>query len=249
MFLSLAGFLMVACSVDPIENDDFNSLDAKVKSTQTESFNIPELVCAGEEAEFCLEFPQDYAGPNTKETNLLVQRKYMGDDPETEEVETEYWVLVFHDSANTQACFDHTFETAGDHDLRYKIGSGGFTEVTVTVEDCNDCTNELVADLTCGATNTLDLTFTAEEAGWIVIQGGLNHNTVITNKWSNVLTENEDHPSVENSNANVTRWEGYVEACEEVTITIEFEGDGYVDDWSAKRNDMVLGETEPQSCE
>lgn len=253
MILSLAGFVMAACSVDPIENDDFTSLDAKVKSSQSEAFIIPELICAGEEAEFCLEFPQDYAGPNTKETNVLVQRLFIGDDPETTEVETEYWELIYHESSNTGACFDYTFETSGDHQLRYKIGSGGFTEVTATVEDCNECLNELTADLSCGEGNTLTLNFTAEEAGWIVIQGGLNRNTDNLDTWSNILTENLDHPAVENSNANVTRWEGYVEACEEVIIIIEFEGDGYVDDWSAKRGEgeeeLVLGETEPQSCD
>lgn len=253
MILSIAGFVMAACSVDPIEKDELNSLDAKVKSSQSEAFIIPELLCAGEAAEFCLEFPQDYAGPNTKETNVLVQRLLLGDDPETPEVETEYWALIFHESSNTEACFNYTFDTAGDYQLRYKIGSGGFTEVTATIVDCTDCSNELTADLTCGEDNLLTLSFTAEDAGWIVIQGGLNRNTKIEDKWSNILTENKDHPAVQNSKANVTRWEGYVESCEEVSITIQFEGVPYVDDWSAKRGEgeeeLVLGETEPQSCD
>lgn len=260
MFLSLAGFLMAACSVDSVENEDFQVLDSKVAkaNSQDVSFIIPDPLCAGEEAEFCIEFPQDYAGPNTKETNVLVQQLLMGDDPETTEVEDEYWELIFRESSNTKACFNYIFETIGDHQLRYKVGKGDFTEITVTVEDCNDCINELTADLTCNETsNTLVMTFTAEEAGDIVIQGGLNANTKILSKESNILTSNEDHPSFKEFNANVTRWEGYVEACEEVVITIEFEGVGEVDNWSAKRTEgegekeeeIVLGETEPQSCE
>lgn len=111
------------------------------------------------------------------------------------------------------------------------------------------CSDNLVTDLDCGTTKIFTLSFTAEEDGPIVVQGGLSNGTTIVSKSSNVLLENTNHPSVVNSNANVTRWEGNISACEEVTVTIEFTGGNGVGSWSAKRGDEVLGESETISCQ
>jgi hypothetical protein len=127
--------------------------------------------------------------------------------------------------------------------------STGWILATTPLAVISCCVNNLEADLVCGTTNTLSLSFTAEEDGAIVIQGGLTNGTTIVSSSSNVLVENTTHPSVTNSNANVTRWEGDVTACDEVTITIEFTGGNGVGDWSAKRGDDVLGATEAISCQ
>ena len=114
---------------------------------------------------------------------------------------------------------------------------------------CEDeCEDELTVDLTCGETKVAVFTFFAKEAGNVVIQGGLTAGTEIISAVSNILALNENHNSA-GGPSNVTRWEGYVEACEEVTITIEFSGGNGIGDWTAKRGDLVLGSTEPISCD
>lgn len=152
----------------------------------------------------------------------------------------------------------YTFEPEfiGDYNFRAQWnrqgGSGvsiGWMDATTPLSVISCCVNNLEANLVCGTTNTLSLSFTAEEDGAIVIQGGLTNGTNITSATSNVLTRNTTHPSVNNSNANVTRWEGNVTACDEVTITIEFTGGNGVGDWSAKRGNDVLGATEAIACQ
>jgi hypothetical protein len=117
---------------------------------------------------------------------------------------------------------------------------------------CDSCENSLEVDVVCGDTTTASFTFTAEEAGDVVIQGGLTNGTLILDANSNILKRNTTHPSVNNSNANVTRWEGTVEACQVVTITIEFEGGNGIGDWTAKRgeddNEELLGSTDNFEC-
>ena len=87
-------------------------------------FNVPELICAGEEAEFCFDAPI--------KTNLQVQQW----DP----IEGEWFPIYQKSKSETNPeCFSYTFDAEGEYQLRYKIGSGGFTDVTVTVEDCSNC--------------------------------------------------------------------------------------------------------------
>lgn len=99
-------------------------------------FTWPEEICAGEEFEFCLNFvPEFNKQGKPQSTNLQVQL-LVGDD----------YVQIFQDNylpnvgdTEAQACFNYTFDMAGDYSLRYHIGSGGFTDVVVTVLDCNPC--------------------------------------------------------------------------------------------------------------
>lgn len=51
------------------------------------------------------------------------------------------------------------------------------------------------------------------------------------------IERNETHQSVQNSNSNVTRWKGDVEACEVVTITIVYSGGNGIGDLTAKRGE------------
>ncbi|WP_029037487.1 hypothetical protein [Salinimicrobium xinjiangense] len=262
IYLLFVAATLAACSAEPIQ-DELTSLDAAVtgknKSTVQnagESFDIPESFCAGEEATFTFNFPQN-TNPQGKEqaTHIFLQLLVEGDDPQTTEVEESY----YYDVINTQypgagpVDVNYTFDQAGTYHLQYKIGSGGTTQFSVTVDNCG-CTNELIADFSCEENGLLTLTFTAEEEGPIVIQGGLTNGTSITNATSDdVLTRNLDHPSVLNSESSVTRWEGYVGACQVVTITIEFTGGNGIGDWSAKRKiddeEVTLGSTEEIECQ
>lgn len=93
-------------------------------------------------------------------------------------------------------------------------GGGAFsTPLCIGVEQCS-CENTFSAVLTCGDPKTLVVTFTSKDAGPIVIQGGLTNGTTIVDATcsNGTLTRNLTHPSVLNSEANVTRWEGNMEA-------------------------------------
>lgn len=112
-----------------------------------------------------------------------------------------------------------------------------------------DCDPGLNVDLQCnGNDHTATFTFFTEEAGPVVIQGGLTNGTFKVSGSSNVLTQNISHPSVNRSRANVTRWEGEVGACEEVVITITFSGGNGIGNWTAQRNGNIIGSTSAQTC-
>ena len=133
-YLLFVAAALAACSAEPVENE-LSGLDANLsgksnnKATSQdvgESFDVPELICAGEETEYCLTFPQDYAGPNAKTTNVQVQL----------EVAPDEWVPIHQDKANTESCFSYTFEEEKSYNLRYFIGGGGHTDITISVQDC-----------------------------------------------------------------------------------------------------------------
>lgn len=160
--LGLVVLLMVSSCTDDLNSVEFNGLDAElvaqgadsrtaapksgsggVVATST-SMTLPIGVCAGAPAEFCLNFPQEYLqNGREKETNVQVQLKVIGDNPDTIDVETEYYVQIFQGNFNgglSPICFNYTFDNAGDYYLRYKIGSGGFSnDVKVTIIDCSSC--------------------------------------------------------------------------------------------------------------
>lgn len=252
LFVLMSAILFSGCSVDSVESEQLITADAKPsisaeEDAAPEMFDFEGVVCQGVASDYCFTFPQATAGPNNKDTNVMLQIYVYGDDPNSDE--DDYWEQVFKGEGGTEVCSDWTFDEVGTYEIRYKIGSGGFTEDVIVVEDCSSCINELNAELTCGEVRSLNLTFTAEEAGPIVIQGGLTRGAEINSAQSNVLTQNLGHPSVVNSNSSVTRWEGDIEACEEVTIAIEFTGGNGIGDWSAKRGEIELGYTAEQSCE
>ncbi len=248
------------CSVDSLDSEDqINSYDAKGDNGKPSADEIslefsPNEACAGESVNYCLTFPQATNGGGNKSTNVLVDLKVEGDDPETsDEIENSYYVDIFRGQGDTYVCFDYTIEEEGVYEIRYKTaGNNGVEWISdqIVVEDCSNCDNLLVAELTCGDTSILEVSFVAEESGPIVIQGGLTSGTSIIDAQSEALEQNLTHPGVVNSNANVTRWEGDVTACEEVTITIEFTGGNGIGDWTAKRNDIELTDPTPeQTCD
>jgi hypothetical protein len=143
---------------------------------------------------------------------------------------------------------DYTGVACGD-EISFSLTEVSFgddktlSDTNVLLAYCPEgCEDEMTADLTCGATNTVVFTFYAEEAGPVVIQGGLNAKATYISGSSNVLTQNTTHSSLDNSNASVTRWEGNVAACTAVTVTIEWSGNAEVGDWTAKRGNVTLAE-------
>tara|TARA_R100001369_G_scaffold22674_1_gene41275 strand:- start:29376 stop:30080 length:705 start_codon:yes stop_codon:yes gene_type:complete len=111
------------CSVESIDStENLLTADAKMKLTEVQNFVVPTEICAGVESTFSFEAPVG--------TNLQVQQLIAGE-----------WVQVFKISQSTSnpQNFNLLFEEAGDYSLRYKIGSGGFTETSVTVVNCNSC--------------------------------------------------------------------------------------------------------------
>ncbi len=111
------------CSVESIDStENLLTADAKMKLTEVQNFVVPTEICAGVDATFSFEVAVG--------TNLQVQQLIGGE-----------WVQVYKISQSTSnpQNFNLLFEEAGDYSLRYKIGSGGFTEKSVTVLNCNVC--------------------------------------------------------------------------------------------------------------
>ena len=111
------------CSVESIDSTEvLFTADAKVKLAEVQNFIVPTESCAGVEATFSFEVAVG--------TNLQVQQLIAGE-----------WVQVYQKGSSTAnpQNFNLLFEEAGDYSLRYKIGSGGFTQKSVTVLDCNAC--------------------------------------------------------------------------------------------------------------
>ncbi len=231
LFLAIG---VTACSVESIDStENLITADAKFRSQSAVTITAPEgVLCVGETYMFSVDV-------NTT-SNFQVQQLIGG-----------VWTQVHlaNQGQTGSAPFAVVLEE-GENSFRYtNQGSGSNWVVypsTFTGTDCNTCEDSLEVDLECGETNTATFTFTAEEAGSIVIQGGLTSGTTITSSGSNVLTR-VDHQSA-GGPSNVTRWEGVVEACDEVTVTISFTGGNGIGDWSAKRGEEVLGSSEAQEC-
>lgn len=239
LYLGAMLLVFAGCSVENTEDAILDTYDVNGKSSVS-NMNViyPEgEFCVGEEVSFTFNVPD---GTN----NIKVQ----------EEISPGEWETVFQVAANTNAPAPYVYTTSwdspGTHTFRYFAGPGGHTEISpITISNCSNCTNELNVEYSCNEPGNLNISFYAEEAGPIVIQGGLTNGTTIESMDSNILTFNQNHPSVGNSNANVTRWEGEIESCEEVTINIQFDGGNGIGDWSAKRGETVLGSSEEIECD
>lgn len=125
---------ITACSVDPVNSIDSESMETANVSAKNNNNNgnsgsldegnfiVPEQICAGQEAEFSIEADVP--------TNLQVQQ--------FDEISGE-WLQVYQkgQSETNPETFLLTFEEAGEYWLRYKIGGGKKTEITVQVENCS----------------------------------------------------------------------------------------------------------------
>lgn len=134
----VAGGIFWSCQKDEILTSQEELMLKKATIQQvTDVLTWNEQVCAGEEVEFCLSFPQATTGKGTaKETNGQVQLLVAGDDPATEETETSYWLQIAHGGGNTSFCFNYTFYEAGIYSLRFKASDSNFQVTEVVVENC-----------------------------------------------------------------------------------------------------------------
>lgn len=150
----------------------------------------------------------------------------------------------------TNGCLSYTVTgaAAGSYLFRAQwVSSGGgcsgantgWVEHTAEVISCG-CDDELSAQVTCSSdacNRSVTFTYTAgDDVDAIVIQGGLTHfTTICTATATGGLVQNLTHPSLDNSNANVTRWEATgVEECDEYTVTIT---------WTSTNNaSLITGE-------
>ncbi|QED37551.1 hypothetical protein FK178_07345 [Antarcticibacterium arcticum] len=232
LFLAIG---VTACSVESIDStENLLTADMKFKSQSSVTITPPDgVLCAGEELTFSVSVT----------TDKQFQVQMLNDD-------LADWDQVHQESqGQTGSKYFNVILAEGENTFRYTNQSGGgwtYYSTTFTGIDCSDCDNSLVVDFVCEETKTATFTFTAVEAGPIVIQGGLSANAEITSQNSNVL-ESVWHQST-GGPSSVTRWVGEVDACEEVTITIIFTGGNGIGEWTAKRGEDLLGSTDAQEC-
>ncbi len=132
---------IIACSKDSLTTDAAQSLkvaDAKTHvNVVSSSVTDPEQVCAGVEAEYCVNIPQAYKGNGDSKTSEVQVQLY-------DETSAEY-IQIAHGSVDTQFCFSYTFDLAGTYNLRYQYAGGqGQNNFTVIVDNCDGvCTHGL----------------------------------------------------------------------------------------------------------
>lgn len=140
--LIILGAGIIGCSTEPADptSDSLTTADAKAAiNEQSASVAIPDMVCAGVEAEYCVNFPQATKGNGDTKTSEVQVQLFIGDDPSTTDVvETDYYMQIASGKVDNQLCFSYTFDEAGTYDLKYQYaGSKGFTDFAVTVDDCS----------------------------------------------------------------------------------------------------------------
>ena len=245
-------------------NSEIAAKGGNVSATAvTEPFTMPDVICADEEFEFCLNFaPEFNSKGKPQKTNLQVQLLVEGDDPDTEETETEYFQQIFQgdytpnegDTGPAKVCFDYTFNTDGVYTLRYKIGDGGFLPsnngMTVTVDNCGciyDGNAFTGAAVSCDASREANFTFSSEDGvGYFKMQGGLTNFTVadatiiLYDADDNVISDGYTVTQViqgQNSNRRITV-EGDLGSCGSIRVNIKWDstnsGSVITGDWSVK---------------
>ncbi|PKP29271.1 MAG: hypothetical protein CVU01_00745 [Bacteroidetes bacterium HGW-Bacteroidetes-18] len=232
-------------------NNEIAAKGAKVSaSVVLGTFTVPSEVCAGVATSLCLNFPQATKGNgDPKETNVQIQLLVDGDNPETLEViETEYYMQIGAGNFNVEYCLSYTFTTAGEYQLRYKIGSEttGFVDTTVTVTNCGcpyDGNGFTGTAVSCGTSRVAEYTFTSEDGvGNFKMQGGLNNFTgtnatvyvndelvifsgTSSDDWTQGITLNGytvgQRTPGQSSNRNI-RIEGGLDDCSAVVVRIEW---------------------------
>lgn len=123
--LFILAILLSGCSTESIDSEELIVADAKPSmAVAADEFIIPETICAGEEATFEI--------VSAVGSNLQVQ--------EYDAVEEE-WIQVFQiaKSVSNPTEVFLTWENPGTYQLRYKAGSGGFSDsIEITVVICED---------------------------------------------------------------------------------------------------------------
>ena len=239
-----AGVVFWSCQKEEILDDELMLKKASVM-TVGDDLNWDGTVCAGEDHEFCLTFPQATKGNgDLQSTNGQVQLLIDGDDPETtDEIETEYWIQIAHGGGNTGFCFNYTFETAGTYNLQFKASDSKWSEATVTVENCG-CETSFSGITECGTFGDDDqynrkvvFTFKTELEGEYKIQGGLTNFT--GEEFEVNVTGGEYDTRVPGGSSNrIITATGSLAECGEVVVTVlwnsDNSGDYIIGDWSVE---------------
>lgn len=155
--------IIAGCSTESVEDSTSESMNSKIYSKapqadleEGESFEVT-IGCPGEATIFDFGFPQDMSGnnKNTKDTDVQIQLY----DSEIDE-----YVQIAKVSGATSASASYVFDEAGIYYVRFKIGSGGFSEdQEVEIVDCGceeSFTYEMIEDAPVG---TYQFTYTPEE--------------------------------------------------------------------------------------
>ena len=134
LFLAIG---ITACSVESTDStENLLTADARYKATEVQpTFDYPLAdICLGDPSNFQFNF-EDKPG----NMNIMLDKKVLGDNPETPEIEEFYYVNLFHDQIGGSGPIPYTayFDTAKTYELRWKIGSGGWTEFTVNIKNCD----------------------------------------------------------------------------------------------------------------
>lgn len=212
-----------------------------------------DVVCAGEEHEFCLEFPQAYLpNGNTTKTNVNVQIW----NPELEEEGD--WEEIFQGNFDFgPKCFTYKFLEEGVYNLKYKIGSGGFTEIDVNVANCG-CETLLSGKTECGTFGEQDqynrkavYFFSTELTGEFKIQGGLTNFT--GNDYNVTATVGEVESRIPGNSSNrIVSVTGQLDDCGEVEVTIHWKSTNsnefITGDWSVELSGNKILEIDALTC-
>jgi hypothetical protein len=216
--LMVAGSIFWSCQKDELIDSEELMLKKAVKSEFIFTSNKDANFCAGDDLELTL------TGSGNKQIQMLVDGEWV------------QVAMVPHGDAPLVATLTNV--AAGVYYFRHTSGTGFRNAAAIVISSCNGC-EDLDVDLVCGedgGPNVLTVTFTAGAAGDYVIQGGLNAKVEgdIEKTDAGKGEFNTTHPGVVNSNANVIRWEGTLDECETVVITVEFSGKCEIGSWTAQ---------------
>lgn len=197
------------------------SFNSKAAASSPDVLILPEIICAGTELNYCLQFPQAYTGNGKmQETHGQVQLLTVGDNPLTTEVETEYWEQIFQDKGNTSVCFNHTFDLAGIYQVRYKASDANFQEISIVVEDCG-CEESF----SYATEDNLNVTFTYVSAESL-------ENAEVKIVCPHIMTtdgfismDGKEYAVNNSGNITVLTWTGDIAACTEMTFDLSFNPD------------------------
>src|SRR5687768_5293840 len=222
--MTLCAIVMIAFTMTSCQNEDLATPGNKItQRTPHFSYSPSNPACLGEAV--TVTFDNLY---NNNCGNTQIQQWINGE-----------WIQVAMGTpVNGDLSYTFTPSAVGEYRFRGKWNATGgpscsntganigFTEeepLEVIVCGCDDALTAEVACTADACNRTVTFTYTAgDDVDAIVIQGGLTHfTTICTATATGGLVQNTTHPSVTNSNANVTRWEATgVEACDEFTVTI-----------------------------
>jgi hypothetical protein len=219
MALVITSAMFWSCQKEEMMNEDVMLKKGKVEAIYNFSTNVSD-VCAGGNLILTL------TGSGNKQIQMLVNGEW---------VQVE---MVPQGNEPLEATIEGI--AAGAYYFRHTSNKGYNIVGPITISSCpgSSC-EDLEVELVCGEDgepNVLTVTFTAGADGDYVIQGGLNAKVDgdLVSWDADKGGFNLTHNGVTNSNANVIRWEGYLEACEVVVITVEFSGKCEIGNWTAE---------------